>query len=288
VTGSQTRRRDRGHTHVAITRAEFDFIRTLVSARAGIVLESGKEYLVEARLAPIVTRLGLPGLGDLVSRLRYEPRSGFESHVVEAMTTNETTFFRDSAPFEALRKQMLPGLIQARRTSTQLRIWCAAASTGQEPYSLAMLLAEHFPELASWDVQIIASDFSLTVLDRAKAARYTQFEVNRGLPIQYLMKYFQKQGTDWQLKRSIADRVEFKQINLIDRWPLFPPLDMVFIRNVMIYFDVETKKQILQRIRQVLRPDGYLFLGSAETTMNLGNEFTRAELDLAGIYRVAA
>jgi chemotaxis protein methyltransferase CheR len=273
---------------MAITRTDFDFIRTLVSARAGIVLESGKEYLVEARLAPVLTRLELPGLGDLVTRLRREPRGGLESHVVEAMTTNETTFFRDTAPFEALRKQMLPGLIQARRACTQLRIWCAASSTGQEPYSLAMLLAEHFPELASWDVQIIASDFSLAVLDRARSARYTQFEVNRGLPIQYLMKYFQKQGTEWQLKRSIADRVQFKQINLIEHWPAFPPLDMVFIRNVMIYFDVETKKQVLRRIRQVLRPDGYLFLGSAETTMNLGNEFTRAELDLAGIYRVAA
>jgi chemotaxis protein methyltransferase CheR len=278
----------RGGTHVAITQAEFDFIRTLVSARAGIVLESGKEYLVEARLAPVTTRLGLPSIGDLVSRVRGEPRGGLASHVVEAMTTNETTFFRDSRPFEALRTQMLPGLIQARRTCTQLRIWCAASSTGQEPYSLAMLLAEHFPELASWEVQIIASDLSVDVLDRAKAARYTQFEVNRGLPIQYLMKYFQKQGTEWQLKRSIADRVEFKQINLIEHWPVFPPLDMVFIRNVMIYFDVETKKQILQRIRHVLRPDGSLFLGAAETTMNLGNEFTRTEHDLAGIYRVAA
>jgi chemotaxis protein methyltransferase CheR len=264
---------------VAITRADFDFIRTLVSTKAGIVLDNGKEYLVEARLTPVTTRLGLQSIGDLVSRLRDEPRggNGLEHHVVEAMTTNETTFFRDSSPFEALRKHLLPGLIQARRTSTQLRIWCAASSTGQEPYSLAMLLAEHFPELASWDVRIIASDFSSAVLDRARAARYTQFEVNRGLPIQYLMKYFQKQGTEWQLRRSIADRVEFKQINLIDRWPGFPPLDMVFIRNVMIYFDVETKKQILQRIGQVLRPDGFLFLGSAESTMNLGNEFTRTE-----------
>jgi len=264
---------------VAITRADFDFIRTLVSTKAGIVLDNGKEYLVEARLTPVTARLGLQSIGDLVSRLRHEARggNGLENHVVEAMTTNETTFFRDSSPFEALRTYILPGLIQARRTCTQLRIWCAASSTGQEPYSLAMLLAEHFPELASWDVQIIASDVSAAVLDRAKAARYTQFEVNRGLPIQYLMKYFQKQGTEWQLRRSIADRVEFKQINLIERWPAFPPLDMVFIRNVMIYFDAETKKQILQRIGQVMRPDGYLFLGSAETTMNLGNEFTRTE-----------
>ena len=151
-----------------------------------------------------------------------------------------------------------------------------------------MLLAEHFPELASWDVQIMASDLSQDVLERAKAARYSQFEVNRGLPIVYLMKYFEKRGSEWQLKRSIADRVEFKQINLIERWPPFMPLDLVFMRNVMIYFDVETKRQILQRSRQLLRPDGYLFLGSAETTMNLGNEFQRTEHDLAGCYRVAA
>lgn len=273
---------------MAITRAEFDFIRTLVSAKAGIVLETGKEYLVESRLTPVTQKLGLKSIGELVTRLRLEPRCGFDSHVIEAMTTNETTFFRDNAPFEALRKHMLPALIQARRTSTQLRIWCAASSTGQEPYSLAMLLAEHFPELASWDVQIVASDLSIEVLDRARAARYTQFEINRGLPIQYLMKYFEKHGSEWQLKRSIADRVEFRQINLIERWPPFLPLDMVFIRNVMIYFDVETKRQILQRIRQMLKPDGYLFLGSSETTMNLGNDFQRSEHDLAGCYRVAA
>jgi chemotaxis protein methyltransferase CheR len=273
---------------VAITRADFDFIRTLVSGRAGIVLETGKEYLVEARLEPVTQKLGLGSIGELVMRLRLEPRCGFDTHVIEAMTTNETTFFRDNAPFEVLRKHMLPALIQARRASTQLRIWCAASSTGQEPYSLAMLIAEHFPELASWDVQIVASDLSQDVLERARTARYTQFEVNRGLPIQYLMKYFEKHGSEWTLKRFIADRVEFKQINLIERWPPFLPLDMVFIRNVMIYFDLETKRQILQRIKQILRPDGYLFLGSSETTMNLGDEFKRTDHDLAGCYRIAA
>lgn len=273
---------------MAITKADFDFIRTLVSTKAGIVLEAGKEYLVDARLTPVTQKLGLQSIGELVSRLRLDPRCGFDSQVIEAMTTNETTFFRDNAPFEVLRKHMLPALIQARRSSTQLRIWCAASSTGQEPYSLAMLLAEHFPALASWDVQIIASDLSQDVLERARTAKYTQFEVNRGLPIQYLMKYFEKHGSEWHLKRFIADRVEFRQINLIERWPPFLPLDMVFIRNVMIYFDVETKRQILQRVKQVMRPDGYLFLGSSETTMNLGNEFERTEHDLAGCYRVAA
>jgi chemotaxis protein methyltransferase CheR len=273
---------------VAITKADFDYIRKLVSSKAGIVLEAGKEYLVEARLTPVVAKLGLKTIGELVTRLRLDPRCGFEPVVIQAMTTNETTFFRDNAPFEALRKHMLPKLIAARRASTQLRIWCAASSTGQEPYSLAMLLAEHFPELASWDVQIIASDLSLDVLDRARKGSYSQFEVNRGLPIQYLMKYFEKKGSEWQLKPLITGRVEFRQINLIERWPPFLPLDMVFIRNVMIYFEIETKRQILQRIKQIMRPDGLLFLGSSETTMNLGNEFERADFELAGCYRVAA
>jgi len=272
---------------MAITRADFDFVRTLVSAKAGIVLESGKEYLVEARLTPVTEKLGLASIGELITRLRLEPACGLDRCVVEAMTTNETTWFRDVAPFDVLRTRLLLGLIQSRRASTQLRIWCAASSTGQEPYSLAILLAEHFPELASWDVQIIASDLSQEVLARARVGRYTQFEMNRGLPIQYLMKYFEKQGSEFVLKRAIADRVEFRQINLIERWPPFLPLDMVFLRNVMIYFDNDTKRQILQRVKQILRPDGYLFLGSAESTMNLGDEFTRAMQDLAGCYRVA-
>jgi chemotaxis protein methyltransferase CheR len=270
---------------VAITRADFDYVRTMDFARSGIVLETGKEYLVDARLGPVAQRLGLASIGDLVIRMRRDP--GLEPQIVEAMTTNETTFFRDVTPFEALRLHVLPALIKARRASTQLRIWCAASSTGQEPYSIAMSIAEHFPELASWDVQIIASDLSQDVLERARGARYTQLEVNRGLPIQLLMKHFEKHGSEWHLKRGIADRVQFRQVNLIQPWPPFLPLDIVFIRNVMIYFDVETKRGIMQRVTRVLRPDGYLFLGTAETTMNLGHEFERIEHDRAGCYRIA-
>ncbi|MGC4082689.1 MAG: protein-glutamate O-methyltransferase CheR [Vicinamibacterales bacterium] len=273
---------------MALTSSDFDFVRTFVAARAGIVLESGKEYLVEARLHPLAARLGFGGIGDMVATLRRTSDKELERRLIEAMTTNETTFFRDSAPFEALRLDVLPRLIDARRHTRQLTIWCAASSTGQEPYSLAMLMAEHFPALDTWNVQFIASDLSLDVLERAKAGRYSQLEVNRGLPVQYLMKYFTRHGSQWEIVPDIRRRVDFRQINLIEPWPLLPVFDLVFIRNVMIYFDVDAKRSILARIRQRLRPDGHLFLGAAETTMNIDAGFARTDHERAGCYRLAA
>lgn len=271
-----------------LTSSDFDFVRTFVAARAGIVLETGKEYLVETRLQPLARKLGHADIADLVSTMRRTGSRDVERQLIEAMTTNETTFFRDVAPFDTLRLHVLPALMAARRASRALSIWCAASSTGQEPYSVAMLMAEHFPELDTWNVQFIASDLSLDVLDRARAGRYSQLEVNRGLPVQYLMKYFTRHASTWELKPEIRRRVDFRQINLIDTWPLLPTFDIVFIRNVMIYFDVDAKRSILSRIRQRLRPDGHLFLGAAETTLNLDAGFARTPHERSGCYRVAA
>jgi len=273
---------------VPISSTDFDFVRTFVSSRAGIVLEDGKEYLVEARLQPLAQKLGHGSISTLVETMRRTREKEVERQLIEAMTTNETSFFRDVAPFDALRQHVLPRLIEARRGARQLTFWCAAASTGQEPYSVAMLMAEHFPELSTWQVQFIASDLSEDVLARARAGRYSQLEVNRGLPVQYLLKYFTRHGGSWEITPEIRRRVEFRRVNLIEAWPALPMFDLVFIRNVMIYFDVDAKRSILSRIRQRLRPDGHLFLGAAETTLNIDAGFARTEYERAGCYRPAA
>jgi chemotaxis protein methyltransferase CheR len=268
-----------------INSADFEFVRSLVLAQAGIVLEPGKEYLVESRLQPIVRREGLGSLDELVAKLRSPMGGGLNHKVVDAMTTNETTFFRDVDPFEALRKFVIPGLIESKKLTRRLSIWYAASSTGQEPYSVSMLIREHFPQLLSWDLQQLATDISPSVLARAREGRYSQIEINRGLPANYLIKYFTKMGNDWQLSDAVRRMVRFEELNLIRPWPAMADVDIVMIRNVMIYFDIEAKKQILGRIRRILNPDGYLFLGGAETTMNLDDTFARQQYERAGCYR---
>jgi chemotaxis protein methyltransferase CheR len=268
-----------------MTEQEFEVIRQLLVERSAIVLEPGKEYLVEARLAPLVREFGLNSVGELIARLRSHSGNGLERRIVEAMVTGETYFFRDHHPFETLRKTVLPDLITRRAAERRLHIWCAACATGQEPYSVAMLLREHFPDLTGWKVALLASDLSQQVLARARAGRYHQIEVNRGLPARLLIKYFDQHGTDWQIKPDIAGMVEFRDINLARDWPSLPRMDLVLMRNVMIYFDVETKKAILSRLARVLRPDGYLLLGGAETTFNLDNSYHRVEALKGGFYQ---
>jgi chemotaxis protein methyltransferase CheR len=247
---------------VALSQADFEYVRTLVLKRSAIVLENEKFYLAETRLQAVARREGIDSLETLVARLRAAPgNNGLHQKVVEAMTTNETSFFRDVQPFEMLKQVVVPELMKRRATERQLSIWCAASSTGQEPYSLAMLLREHFPPLAAWKVRITASDLSTEVLEKARQGRYSQLEVNRGLPAQLLVKYFQRQGVEWQIKDDIRNLIDYRQINLIEAWPAMPQLDVILIRNVLIYFDVETKRQILGKAKKLLRPDGYLFLG---------------------------
>lgn len=269
-----------------MTADDYDFICKLLRDTSANVLESGKEYLVETRLAPILHRLALSSVRDLVARLRAPGNAALVVQVVDALMTTETSFFRDVHPFESLRKIVLPDLIRRRASERALSIWCVASSTGQEPYSLAMLLRESFPELKTWKVSLLATDLSREVLARAREGRYNQLEVNRGLPAPLLLKYFERHGTQWQLSEEIRKLVDFREMNLSRPWPPLPRMDLVLNRNVMIYFDVATKKSILGRIAQLLRPDGYLLLGGAETTFNIEDSFRRVEALKAGFYQL--
>jgi chemotaxis protein methyltransferase CheR len=269
-----------------MTDQDFDVIRRLLRERSAIALEPGKEYLVETRLAPLLNRMKLSSIGELIAEMRCRPSNGLHRQIVEALVTTESSFFRDHHPFEALRQVVLPDLINRRRDERRLHIWCAASSTGQEPYSIALLIREHFPELAGWRISLLASDLSRQVLERARAGRYNQIEVNRGLPAALLVKYFEQHGTDWQLKPAVRGKVDFQEINLAQAWPALPRMDLVLLRNVMIYFDVETKKTILGRLARLLRPDGYLLLGGAETTLNLDDSYRRVEPLKAGFYQL--
>ena len=269
-----------------LTTAEFDYVRRLVLEHSAIVLEEDKGYLVESRLLPLARREGLDSLSKLIERVQSDKSNGLLSQVVEAMTTNETSFFRDFHPFEALRKVILPELIAKREATRELVIWAAACSAGQEPYSLAMLLREHFPRLVSWKLRILATDLSSEMLARASTGRYSQLEVNRGLPAPLLVKYFRKAGCDWFLSDDIRRMVDFQVMNLAAPWPYMPHADIVLLRNVLIYFGIDTKKEILGKVRRVLRPDGYLFLGAAETTFNVDDSFERSQVEVAICYQV--
>lgn len=265
--------------------SEFSFLCELVKNSTAIALDVQREYLMESRLASVARQEGCGSVSELLTRVRTGSSSQLQWKVVEAMTINETSFFRDVKPFEALCQVVIPALIKARQNERKLTIWCAACSSGQEPYSISMMLREHFPELQSWNVTILATDIATEMLEKSKSGRYTQLEVNRGLPANYLVKYFKKDGSEWQIAENIGKMVEIRRMNLSVVWPLMPPMDLVMLRNVMIYFPVETKKQILKNTRSVLKPDGYLFLGTAETTINLDTNFTCESFKNVSYYR---
>lgn len=269
-----------------LTQADFDYVADLARKNAAIVLDPGKEYLVESRLTPIARTEGFDSLSDFIGRLRGELGYGsIHARVIDALTTNETYFFRDIHPFDALRNDILPGLIARRSKEKSLVLWCGAASTGQEPYSFAMMLREYFPQLNDWKITIVATDISPRVLEQARKGEYNQIEVNRGLPALLLVKYFQKQGDRWVIKEAIRKMVEFKRMNLIEPWPALPTCDIVLMRNVLIYFDTPTKQTIMRNVRRFLAPDGYFFLGTAETTMNIDPVFLPMSYGKATIYR---
>ncbi|HEY8340451.1 MAG TPA: protein-glutamate O-methyltransferase CheR [Egibacteraceae bacterium] len=277
-----------GATASTLTAGDFEFVRALVHEHAAIVLEPSKTYLVESRLAPLVRAIGADSIGDLVARLRTgHDAQQLRRRVVDAMTTNETSWYRDLSPFEALETTILPQLIAARQETRALNIWSAACSSGQEPYSVAMLLRERFPQLAGWNVRIIATDISAEMLGRAAAGTYSQLEVNRGLPSAHLVKYFTRRGASWQIRDDIRAMVEFRAMNLAQPWGFLPPIDVLLLRNVLIYFDVATKREILRRAREVLRPDGYLLLGTAETTLSIDDAFTRVTVGRTTVYQAA-
>lgn len=249
--------------------SDFDVLRQLLNRRSGLSLDAEKAYLAESRLQPLVQQLGVAGLGGLVKLLLSGSHEDVEREVVEAMTTNETFFFRDRVPFDNFRKVILPHLLQARQDSRKIRIWCAACSSGQEPYSLAMLLDEEAHRLAGWSVEILATDLSRSVVNTARQGIYTQFEVQRGLPISQLLRYFRQEGERWRINEHLQSRIRFTEFNLLSDYAPLGRFDVIFCRNVLIYFDVPTKKEVLDRMAKALAPDGFFIMGAAETVIGL-------------------
>jgi chemotaxis protein methyltransferase CheR len=266
---------------VVVTESNYKYLQQEIYRQSGIVIDDDKHYLLESRLMPVARAAKIATLDDLCARLRTGADKALNQKFIEALTTNETLFFRDIAPFDALRQRLVPELLAKR--SAKLTIWSAAASSGQEAYSIAMLLKE----LPGVDrpVEILGTDLSEQILDRAREAKYVQFEVNRGLPASYLVKYFKRDGLDWQLKDEIRSMVRFRRFDLRQPMASLGKFDIVFCRNVLIYFDVETKIKILNQIMTVLNPGGYLFLGGAETTLNLQGSFERVPLGTTVAYR---
>lgn len=262
------------------------YVCSLVRQRAAIELDASKDYLIEARLNPLARRHGFPSATQLVADLQSRPDSQMQKRVVEAMTTNETSFFRDGHPFECLRTAVLPELIARHSARRTLNIWSAACSTGQEVYSIAMLLRDGFPAAKNWGIKLMATDICDEVLDRARRGSFTQIEVNRGLPARLLAIYFRRRGVEWELAPEIREMVQFSKLNLIEAWPPLPAMDIVFLRNVLIYFSAETKRLILSKVRGVLSPGGILFLGGAETTMGLDANFERMTAGNQTFYRL--
>lgn len=250
---------------------DFEFLAKLLKEKSGLMLTPDKVYLLESRLTPLARKRGMDSLKALVEALRGTRDMGLIQDVTEAMTTNESFFFRDNTPFDNFRDQVLPAIEKAR-PNKRLRIWCAAASTGQEPYSLAILLKENWAKWKDWSIEIIATDICTQVLEKARAGTYSQFEVQRGLPIQTLIKYFKQEGDIWRINQDIREMVTFRPFNLLDSFAGLGTFDVIYCRNVLIYFDQPTKKQVLERVQSTLAPDGSLFLGAAETVLGVTDQ----------------
>jgi len=263
-------------TGTELPEEDFEYLRELMRLRAAIVLDRGKEYLALSRLEPVARDHGLTTVSELVGRLRQrELTSALHDQVIDALTTNETTFFRDYNPWESLRTLVLPELLKRKERTRTLAIWSAGCSSGQEPYSIAMSIREHFPELLTWQLSIFGTDISASVLARARRGRYGQLEVNRGLPAHLLVRHFTRAGMEWEIEEPIRRMVRFERHNLNGTWPSMPPFDLVLMRNVMIYFEMEAKRRVLAKMHGQLAPHGYLLLGASETTYSLSDEFIR-------------
>jgi len=271
---------------MTLTVQEFAFISSLVRREAAIVLEPGKEYLVEARLMPLARQTGAANVSEFVLRAQQRPEPDTQRRIVDALTTNETSFFRDGEPFLAMTGMVLPDLLSRRASARHLRIWSAACSSGQEPYSLAVQLQDALP--AGWTYEILATDISTEMLAKAEAGLYTQLEVNRGLPAASLVRHFERVGAHWRVSTQLRRNVSFRRLNLAAPLPPLPAFDVIFLRNVLIYFDVETKRSVLHRVSGALKPDSWLFLGSAETTIGIDDRFDRVVTGRTSTYRLRA
>lgn len=253
--------------------ADFHFLEQLVRKRSGLVLSADKSYLIESRLAPIARKEGLASIDELVRVIRQRPDERLIAAVVDAMTTNETFFFRDKTPFDLLKDDVLGPITKARGPGQKLRIWCAAASTGQEPYSIAMTIEQNPGVMNGMTAEILGTDISDRVLEKARAGIYSQFEVQRGLPIQLLMKHFEKNDDNWRISDKMRAAVRFQTLNLLADFRALGRFDIVFCRNVLIYFDNETKRDVLERMARQMSDDGVLLLGAAETVLGLTEAF---------------
>ncbi len=269
---------------MSLTTQDFTFVRELVRTEMGLVLDESKQYLVETRLRPVVRARGLRDLGDLIGAAR-KGDTLVQGEVLAAMATNETSFFRDGHPWVTLREHLLPQLASARAGARTLRIWSAACSTGQEPYTLALLIAEDLPQLRSWHIDILATDLSEPVLERARNGVFSDLEVRRGLPTKLRDRWFHRQAGAWQIDPALRAMVRFQHMNLVQPWPSLPTFDLVLMRNVLIYFDIPTKQRILRQVRTKLAPDGALMLGASESTLNIDDRFTLEHLGRSVAYR---
>ena len=266
---------------------DFELFSSLVKQRSGLILTREKAYLLESRLLPLVRRYNLTSLEDMAQALRTKRDEGMMNAITEAMTTNESFFFRDTKPFTQFQKNLLPALLASRAARKQIRIWSAAASSGQEAYSLAMICCEEAAKLQGWKVDIVGTDLSREMVERAKSGIYTQFEVQRGLPVTMLVKYFTQLGGDkWQIKENVRQMVQFREGNLLNDFGPIGTFDIVYCRNVLIYFDAPTKGKVLEAISRVMAPDGTLLLGGAETVLGISDKFKPATGE-HGVYVLA-
>jgi len=262
--------------------SDFDLYKDLLKEKSGLTLTPDKSYLLDSRLTPVARKWNYANLEVMTMALRAMPPADLLKDVVEAMTTNETSFYRDSKPFDQFRDIIIPHLLKTR-PSKRVRIWCAASSTGQEPYSLAMLIKENAAKLPGWNFEIVATDIDTTVLESARKAEYSQFEVQRGLPIQMLMKYFEQKADRWALKQEIKSMVQFKYFNLLEPMATLGKFDIIFCRNVLIYFDRDTKAKVLQNMSTLIPDDGFVILGGAETVLGITDAFKPMD-NTRGIY----
>jgi len=269
-----------------LTEADHAMLRKLLHERTGVVLDASRDYFVEMRLGALATEAGLPTLPDVMEALRTEESWGvLHRMVVETLAIAETSWFRDAPLWDDLRTTILPDLLRRRAAARRLSLWSAACATGQEPYSLAMLLQEQSAALAGWDVQLLATDFSQTILQRARHGRYGQLEMNRGLPAPFLVRYFRKQADRWELKPELRERVEFRELNLAQPWPALPSMDLVLLRNVLLYFEPDLRRRVLRQLAQAMPPDGVLVLGAGETTLTMDDSFEAVPLARTVVYR---
>jgi chemotaxis protein methyltransferase CheR len=270
-----------------VTPQDYDYLSKLLKERSGLQLAGDKQYLIESRLLPVARQQNCSSISELVAKLKSFTEEALRVRVTEAMTINESFFFRDKTPFDRFQDTVLPTMLQARADRKRIRIWCAAASTGQEPYSLAMMFKNKPEQFAGWKIEIVATDISNEVLEKAKAGLYSQFEVQRGLPIQLLLKYFKQDGDQWRIDQSLRDMVQYKRHNLLEDFSSLGMFDVIFCRNVLIYFDSKTKEDVLTRVSRALVRDGHLLLGAAETVVGFTNLFAPMP-DKRGLYVHAA